>query len=172
MPASIEVVNGDVLSTPCDALVLKYAQGFYGADLAVARTLGMVEEGIKVASGDHVLIAATGRLSCKNVLFLGVDELFSFGYAEIRKFALDSMAALGATGVGRDVVAMTVRGNLSCTLRAEERNTGGCVFFPDKRDFDGAFDELIWYGQGVPDPYVGTVVECWMPPGAATCRRW
>ena len=38
---SIVVENADVLTTQCDVLVLKYAQGFYGADGAVARALGL-----------------------------------------------------------------------------------------------------------------------------------
>ena len=40
---TIAVVNGDVLTTECDILVLKYAQGFFGADRAVAQVLDITE---------------------------------------------------------------------------------------------------------------------------------
>jgi len=35
----IQVINRDVRDIDCDVLVLKYAQDFYGADLAVANAL-------------------------------------------------------------------------------------------------------------------------------------
>lgn len=39
----ISVAKANVLSTECDVLILKYAQGFHDADEAVARALGLSE---------------------------------------------------------------------------------------------------------------------------------
>jgi hypothetical protein len=110
MAASIDVVSGDVLNTACDVLVLKYAQGFYGADLAVADALDLRSERFRLSPGEHLLLPTAGKLPCKNVLFYGVCKLWDFGYSEIRGFAIQAMKALASTGAERDVVAMAVHG--------------------------------------------------------------
>ena len=84
---SFEVIDGDVIQTPCDVLVLKFAQSFYGADRAVANALKLDAHEFSVDPGDHLLLPTSGKLACKNVLFVGVPSLPDFGYAEIRSFA-------------------------------------------------------------------------------------
>src|SRR5262245_56893365 len=110
MVASIGVLRGDVLHTACDVLVLKYAQGFYGADREVALALGLMSKWAGLASGEHLLVPSDGKLPCKNVLFCGVSRLWDFGYSEIRAFAARAMSTLASTGVERDTVAMTMHG--------------------------------------------------------------
>jgi hypothetical protein len=110
MATALEVVTGDVLDTACDVLVLKYAQGFFGADLAVAQALGLTPDQVALGPGRHLLVSTGGRLPYQNVLFLGVGELWDFGYSEIRGFARQALAALAATDVARDSVAMTMHG--------------------------------------------------------------
>ncbi len=110
MVSSIDVVSGDVLTTLCDVLILKYAQGFYGADLAVADALDLRRNRFRLGPGEHLLLPTAGKLPCKNVLFCGVCALWNFGYSEIRGFATHAMRALASTDTERDVVAMTMHG--------------------------------------------------------------
>jgi len=107
----IRVEYGDILATACDVLVLKYAQGFFGADLAVAKVLGLSERADSaLAPGKHMRIPSRGRLPCKRVLFLGVPPLWDFGYAEIRAFSKDAMRILASEDCERDLIAMTMHG--------------------------------------------------------------
>ena len=67
MAASIEVVNGDVLTTTCDVLILEYAQGFYGADLAVAHALNLRSSWVELGPCRRLLVPTQGKLPCKKV---------------------------------------------------------------------------------------------------------
>ena len=51
---SFELVNSDVINFPCDVLVLKYAQAFYGADKFVSRFLAD-KKGINISEMQLVL---------------------------------------------------------------------------------------------------------------------
>src|SRR5271165_5069889 len=110
MAASIEVVNGDVLTTACDVLILKHAKGFFGADLAVADALDLRSSWVELGPGKHILVPTGGKLLCKSVLFYGVGELWDFGYSGIREFAAQAMNALATTDVERESIAMTMHG--------------------------------------------------------------
>jgi hypothetical protein len=110
MAASIDVVCGDVLDTACDVLILKYAQGFFGADLAVADALRLRSNWAGLEPGEHVLVPTRGQLSCKNVLFCGVGTLWDFDYFAIRTFAAQAMKTLATTDIERERVAMTMHG--------------------------------------------------------------
>jgi len=108
---AISVTNADVLSTECDVLILKYAQGFFGADEAVARVLGLSERDDGALSpGKYLRIPTRGKLPCKRVLFLGVPDLWDFGYAEIRQFSKDALAILAKEDCDKASLAMTMHG--------------------------------------------------------------
>lgn len=107
----IIVENGDVLTAECDVLILKYAQGFHGADLAVARTLGISDRADgALAPGKYLRIPTKGKLPCKRVLFVGVPQLWEFGYAEIRKFAKTALSILANEDCEKASLAMTMHG--------------------------------------------------------------
>ena len=107
----IRVEHGDVLTTACDMLVLKYAQGFFGADKAVAAALGLAErEDQSLAPGKHLRIPTMGKLACQRVLFLGVPSLWNLGYAEIRQFSKDALTVLAREDCERESIAMTMHG--------------------------------------------------------------
>jgi hypothetical protein len=91
MAAVINVVNGNILATPCDVLVLKYARRFYGADQVVATVLGLDKAPVKLSPGEHRLLPTNGRLPATGVLFVGVEGITNFGYSEIRSFARDAL---------------------------------------------------------------------------------
>jgi hypothetical protein len=108
---TIAVENADVLRTQCDVLVLKYAEGFHGADQAVAKALGQSErEDDALSPGKHLRIPTRGRLPCKRVLFVGVPRLWDFGYSEIRQFSKDALAILAKQDCEKGLVAMTIHG--------------------------------------------------------------
>jgi hypothetical protein len=110
MRTRVEVVNGDITTTQCDLLVLKYAQGLYGADAVVADTLGLAVDRMRIRPGDHLVAPAFGKLACRNVLYLGVPDPISFGYAEIRNFGRTVLSLLSTLGVDYSLVAMTMHG--------------------------------------------------------------
>ncbi len=107
----IRVDNNDVLETPCDVLILKYAQGFHGADRAVAKALGLSdrEDGV-LSPGKHLRIPTQGKLPCKRVLFVGVPQLWDFGYSEIRAFSSNALSILAGEDCEKATVAMTMHG--------------------------------------------------------------
>lgn len=92
---ALSVVNANILSTECDVLILKYTQGFHGADEAVARALGLPERDNGALSSDKYLhIPTNGKLPCKRVLLISVLEFWKFNYAAIRQFSKDALTIL------------------------------------------------------------------------------
>jgi hypothetical protein len=110
MSAELGVVNADVLETACDVLVLKYAQRFYGADLAVVSALGLSKEGFTLDPGDYVVLPTNGKIRSGSVLLVGVPPLFSFEYAEIRALASTALRILDSMKSEYESVAMTMHG--------------------------------------------------------------
>lgn len=108
---TIVIDNDDVLNSQCDVLVLKYAQGFFGADLAVAKTLNLSDrkDGI-LLPGKHLRIPTRGKLPSTRVLFVGVPQLWDFGYAEIREFSKTAMSILAHEDCERASICMTMHG--------------------------------------------------------------
>jgi hypothetical protein len=108
---TIAIVRGDVLATRCDVLVMKYAQGFHGADQAVATALGLSEprDGF-LAVGKHAYTLTNGRLGSERVLFVGVPELGDFRYAEIRQFSRDVLDIIAGERFAKSSIAMTMHG--------------------------------------------------------------
>ncbi|WP_233609932.1 hypothetical protein [Corallococcus sp. AB049A] len=88
---------GDVGETAADAVLLKYAQGFHGADGAVARRLegaGVGMDTFDLLPGDHRFIETRRCLGAPVVLFLGTVRLRQFGYHEIRQFSVRALQLL------------------------------------------------------------------------------
>jgi hypothetical protein len=113
MPNStiIDVITGDVLSIECDILIMKFAQGFYGADLAVARALGLSEtENATLEIGKVKRVPTLGRISCKQVMFVGVPNLRDFSYADIRNFSRFALNFLNEKECDIETIAMTIHG--------------------------------------------------------------
>lgn len=110
MAASIEVVAGDVLNKACDVLILKYADRFYGADLAVATALDLIPSWGGLEPGKFVFVPTQGKFPYKHVLFIGVGSLWDFGYSEIRNFAVQALEAIATLDAEKKTVAMTMHG--------------------------------------------------------------
>src|SRR5437588_846185 len=72
------VEEGDIKTSDADVIALKYAQGFHGADMAVA--LALVEAGVRMSKlqpdeDDYVYVATKGAIRAPHALFVGVAPL-------------------------------------------------------------------------------------------------
>jgi hypothetical protein len=109
----LSVEQGDVMNFPCDVLVLKHAQGFYGADGAVASRLAVVEPGLlglSLPPDKYRLLSSQGTLSAERVLFMGVVQLYRFDYGQIRSFARYALRVLHKEQPHARTIAMTMHG--------------------------------------------------------------
>jgi hypothetical protein len=107
----IRVVNDDVLRFEGDVLVLKYAQSLLGVDNEAYQLLSAT--GIKAelpATGSHLFLQSRKALGCERVLFVGVEPLAAFGYAQIRRFARRAMSVLSSSIQRITRVVMTTHG--------------------------------------------------------------
>jgi hypothetical protein len=111
MSSKIFVKEGDIVEFSCDVLVLKFAQSFYGTDALVARLLSPnTSKDISPPPGKHVLLPSKGKIAAKNVLFVGVVQLYQFDYEQIRKLAKESLRMLTKEMPNAAHVAMTMHG--------------------------------------------------------------
>jgi hypothetical protein len=111
MKYQIDVENSDIVDFPCDVVVLKYAQAFFGADAEVARRLKKEQwRDITPAPDDWVLLPTFGAIEAKQALFVGVVELYSFEYEQIRKFASRALELIAQKIPSAQRVAMTMHG--------------------------------------------------------------
>jgi hypothetical protein len=108
----VEVAQGDVTEIAADVIVLKHAQGFYGADEAVVRRLtasGVTWAELALQPGEARYVDSQGKLGSAQALFLGTVPLSRLGYHELRQFAGRMLKALESKPGVRHV-ACTVPG--------------------------------------------------------------
>ena len=107
----VVVEQGDVLWFDAEVLVLKYAQALYGADLLVYNRLKLSQAVPQLPPvGNFTLQRTVGLLTVGNVLFVGVEPLEEFNYAEIRTFAHRALAWLGENTPEIRRVGLTLHG--------------------------------------------------------------
>jgi hypothetical protein len=109
----VSIESTDIACFSCDALLLKYAQAFYGADLIVAAALrearhDKIEIGPK--PGAYTLVPSEGAVAAGHVLFVGVVHLVHFEYSEIREFTTRALSIISAELPDARHVAMTIHG--------------------------------------------------------------
>jgi hypothetical protein len=114
---AIVVVQADISEYTCDILVLKYAQGFYGADRAVAGLLarqasmtGFNRENFALQPGEHRCFPSHGAVGARSVLFVGVPSLDGFNYDQIREFATSAVRLASESALPGATIAMTIHG--------------------------------------------------------------
>jgi hypothetical protein len=108
---TIEVITGDALTVDADILALKYAQASYGVDKRVAQMLlNSRQMEITPRAGGFRLVTSEGAVAAKSVLFIGVPELYEFGYREIREFSIRVLSSLAGEAPEARVVALTIHG--------------------------------------------------------------
>jgi hypothetical protein len=107
IPIGVEQANA--LTRPVDLLVLKYAQALYGLDGAAAERIGVRSHDLP-ETGHYLL--ADGRLgtAARDVLFIGVTDLYSFGYQEIRAFARKALSIARAVRPEAREIGLTLHG--------------------------------------------------------------
>jgi hypothetical protein len=90
----INIVHGDIFSAPANALVLKYARRFYGADKKACELISDTDPSIMLKMpvvGNQLFVRRVPGIAADNIIFIGAPELLDFGYDEIRKFARKSI---------------------------------------------------------------------------------
>ncbi|HZZ79331.1 MAG TPA: hypothetical protein VFE62_12485 [Gemmataceae bacterium] len=114
MPIEIQVQCGDVVSVPSDLLLLKHAQGFYGADEAVALRLVencvCKESEISPEKGAHALVDSGKAIAPKRTLFLGTPTLGNFRYREMTQFARRAIQVMADNRLPVRTMTTTVHG--------------------------------------------------------------
>jgi hypothetical protein len=106
---TIEIVETDALSYDGDVLVLKYAQGLYGADAKAAAVAGIDEADLPKPGGYRVIASPSGVAASK-LMFVGVAPLRQFGYAEIRDFARRALCSVASEQPDARVIVLTLHG--------------------------------------------------------------
>ena len=109
MTVQLAARQGTVSEVASDLLLLKYAQGFHGADQAVASTLlaaGVASEAqMACAPWASVCLATRGAIASPQVMFLGMPPQRDMGYPQMRQFARTAIAAIAA--LDRPVTTIT-----------------------------------------------------------------
>jgi hypothetical protein len=112
--AEFTVREGDVLEAASDLLLLKYAQGFYGADRAAALRLASAavcaQAELQPRPGDFVVMETRGSMAPKRVMFLGTPPLRSFTYNQMEIFARRAIEKIADLGLPVRVLTTTVHG--------------------------------------------------------------
>lgn len=103
---SITVTHGDILARPCDLLVLKHADGFYGVDARVAEIIGFTG---KVPVG-RTRVVPGRKTEASKIAFIGVGPLVEFGYPEIRNFGRDIVSLASKQGADVRRICMPIHG--------------------------------------------------------------
>jgi len=110
---TISIVEGDALTVNADVLALKYAQEHCGVGELVATSLGskgLDRARMQPRPGGFRLVPSNSAIAAKSVLFVGVVDLYEFGYREIRDFARRVLVALAGASPETRHVATTVHG--------------------------------------------------------------
>lgn len=109
MNSKIFIKEANAIDFPCDVLVLKFAQRFYGVDALVSDLLKLPENR-KPKTGEFVLLPSQEGIAAKNVLFVGVVPLSQFDYEQIRAFSRRSLQILAEQMPDARHIAMTIHG--------------------------------------------------------------
>lgn len=115
MPLTPELAieHSDITEFEADAVALKYAGAFHGADDTVAHLLmktGIPGKSLQPDDGKYSYLASRGAIAAKHVLFVGVPYLDHFNYPEIQRFSAATLSILKKEAPETRQVAMTLHG--------------------------------------------------------------
>lgn len=149
MEIAIKIVTGDATKIPTDVLALKYAQANYGIDTFVTRILtdgGRDANLMRPKAGGFRLVDGVSEMAARQVLFVGVVPLYSFGYAEIREFSRRTLSALAGVAPKTQRISLTLHGaNYGLDeLEAFESEIAGVVDSIRTLDFPEALSEILF----------------------------
>lgn len=140
----IEVLSGDATTIEGDVLALKYAQARYGLDAYVAQSLRKAGHTKKVMSpkpGGFRILPSPEGIAARRILFVGVEPLWRFKYAEIRAFARRALASLAGEVPDTKRLLVTVHGP-GYGLDEDEAFESQLAGFLDAIDSSDAPEEL------------------------------
>ena len=145
---SIEVRQGDATKHQTDVLTLKYAQANYGLDRVVSEILlkgGRHLSEIRPKPSEFSLVNSVYGIAAKHVLFVGVVNLYEFGYQEIREFSRTVLSALAELAPKTESVTLTLHGvNYGLDeLEAFESEIAGIVDAVRSSNFPENLTEIV-----------------------------
>jgi hypothetical protein len=82
---SISVELADIRRARVDMIALKYAQAYYGADLAVSEALGLPAE-LGIGPGEFRVVETQGAVDADLAVFFGVETVWNLTYGDVREF--------------------------------------------------------------------------------------
>ena len=108
------VQQNDITKVPSDLLLLKYARGFHGGDMAVANLL-MVEgvcseEEISPVRDEFVIVRTPKAVAPSRVMFVGTPHLRDFSYEQMRHFAARAIEILAEENLPLALMTTTIHG--------------------------------------------------------------
>lgn len=109
----IEIVAGDATVTAADVLALKYAQNRYGLDELVAEQLrqaGRFDDEMSPGPDSFSILPSPEQIAARNILFVGVNPLWEFGYEQIRAFARRVLVILAGERPETRSLLVTIHG--------------------------------------------------------------
>ncbi len=109
----IRLLPADALKVDVDVLAIKYAQANYGLDTHVTRILtdnGRKPSRMRPKPNGFRLVDGVSGIVARQILFVGVVPLYSFGYAEIRDFSRRVLSALAGSAPQTRRIALTLHG--------------------------------------------------------------
>jgi hypothetical protein len=113
MEISIEIQATDALEKNADVLVLKYAQDLFGVDSLAFSRLALAHQNLEKKlpkPNDFLFLKSINSLGAKQVLFVGVPDIFQFRYKEIRDFAFKSLKYLAEAKPDVEHICFTLHG--------------------------------------------------------------
>jgi hypothetical protein len=108
------VEEGDITEFVADVIAVKYAQGFHGADAAIANLLdakGISREGLQTEIGKYQVVETQRAIKAPLVIFVGTPYLRNFSYPQVREFTQKVLAAVQADAPAARHLAMTIHGS-------------------------------------------------------------
>lgn len=107
----ILAVPGDVLETPGDVLVLKYAQALLGAEREAVQRLGAAPEFRDLPGPAQTRLVDVGRhLGARRLLLVGTPPIFDLLYRDLRDLGRRSLEALADLAPDARRVLQTIHG--------------------------------------------------------------
>lgn len=108
----VQLLEGDLLATPCDLACFKHAQSFYGVDesavTAITKRTGASPSAFMVPLGEVKAFESAGALTAPQVALFGTNRLGLLRYHELRLLSGRMLAFAQSRGTRR--LATTVHG--------------------------------------------------------------
>lgn len=146
---SISIIHGDASQVKADVLVLKYAQAAFGLDKNIISRLDdsgkHISEKLPKVS-DYLHLASYGTTNTSEIIFIGVPELRSFEYREIREFGKKALQSLATASPRSKSIVMTIHGAGYGLDEAEvfESQIAGMLDAIGAGEFPGTLEKIIF----------------------------